>query len=316
MNMITVDHSYMENHLIDYVLFQINQGYLERDIRKVLLHYGYPASIVQGVFSKVDIMVPQQSSFKEYDPAQLSKEMYEYLLNLLIDYIVKEHKQGYDIPTVRKALLRYGHNKKIIDAAIKAIKSGRVVSYQLPAPFQFPQNAVFAVCLVLLFAFVVFLSISSNSSMIVVLLSFAPALLSFVAMHFVLGVLMHRRLITFIPLLSILVSVGLFIGSVKLALFPYAQPQILLALNVVLGFVASVLLCLFSKKKEKILVEVENEEMRLESDAPLADLIREEIQRVDGDSHLVADETLKVVMPQKKKSLRKKEKKLPLRKLD
>ena len=154
--MITVDHVYMENHLIDYVLFQINQGYLERDIRKVLLEYGYPAAIVQGVFSKVDIMVPQQSPFKEYDPAQLSKEMHEYLLNLLIDYIVKEHKQGYEIPTIRKALLRYGHNKKIIDAAIKAIKSGRVVSYQLPAPFQFPQNAVFAVCLVLLFSFVVF----------------------------------------------------------------------------------------------------------------------------------------------------------------
>ena len=288
--MVKVDHLYMENHLIDYVLFQMQQGYREKDIKEALLGYGYPQQVIHTIFNRIDAgphLKRKQKRIK-YSVSALSKDMREYVISLLIDYIMKEKKQGYRISVIQNALIRYGHNKELLDAAIKAIKSGRVVSYQFPSAAKFPQNVVFSCALILMFSFIVFLSITTNTSIAKVLLSFVPSIVGFLILHFLLAAIQHRRLVYLLPLLSVAVTVGLFIASLQLVnIFQYSQPEVLLLLNVLLGFVAILLLCFFSKQKDTVLVEVADKgntevEMRSEQDAPLGDLIREEMQRIDN----------------------------------
>ena len=304
--MVHVDRAYMENHLLDYILFQVQQGYPTQEIRKVLTKYGYPSAVVASVFHKLDPLILAEASGtrikKKYNIAELTKEIHDYLLNMLLDYITKEKAQGYSIPVIKRALLKYGHNKEIVEEALALISKGKVVSYHFPNPFQIPQNIVFACCLVLLFGFLVFLSIGTNTSLTKVLLSFAPSIISFILMHALLSLLLHRRLATFLPLLSLALTAGLFVGSLRLvSLFSYASPQVLLVLNVIISFAATILLCLFSKKREAPVIldtssikhqnsatvhqknsQEQEKVMRSETDAPLADLIREEMQRVDG----------------------------------
>lgn len=304
--MTQVDRAYMENHLIDYVLFQVQQGYAPDDIYRVLLKYGYPRAVVQAVFQQLGTKVHEefQRNPKNHNKNQLDKldqEMHDYLAGLLIDYIMKEQKQGYSIPVIKKALLRYGHHKEIIEEALKVMQQGKVKDYHAVPSLRFPQQAVFASCLILLFIFFVFLGIATNTSLITIFLNFAPAVFSFALMHALLSVLLHRRLVFFLPLLSLLLAVGLFILAVRYAgFFIPSDANVILILNAGLSFVATLLLCLFTKEKISLVEKIKEkkeilnnklsnkphkkaeEVMRSEEDQPMGDIIREEIQRIDA----------------------------------
>lgn len=336
--MAQIDRAYMENHLIDYVLFQVQQGYAPDDVYNVLLKYGYPNPVVQEVFKQLAISIKEE--FKRHAQKrgkdtynQLDEEMHQYLVGLLIDYVTKEQKQGYSIPVIKKALLQYGHHKEIIHEALQTIQQGKVKDYHVLPSLQFSQQAVFALCLILFFIFFVFLGIATNTSLMAILLNFGPAVLSFAFMNALLSVLLHRRLILFLPLLGLLLAVGLFILAVRYAgLFVPSDANVILILNAGLSFVATVLLCLFSKEKvqpvEKVMEKkkvghakankLEKTVMRSEEDQPLGDILREEIQRIDA-SHNKYPPTVRnapkaEVLPREKKVHQKStEPKIPLK---
>ena len=76
---------YIENHLLTYVEFQLNQGYQLEDIRNALLHYGYDTGLVTEVCNRIDPDKYTPSKHSKKSIKEMNEELYVYLQNLLID---------------------------------------------------------------------------------------------------------------------------------------------------------------------------------------------------------------------------------------
>src|SRR3989338_2494775 len=106
--------SYTKQHLLNYVKFQLQNGYYIEDIAEVLLKYGYDKKIVDEIAYEIgDIEIKHDSQGKKADLKSLKKELIEYTFNLILDYINQELEQGYTESSISRALLNQGHHKEL-----------------------------------------------------------------------------------------------------------------------------------------------------------------------------------------------------------
>jgi hypothetical protein len=114
------DSKYVLKHLSDYINFQLNQGYEPTDIFDVLTKYGYKKEIIDDFLKKAVVLDKNQKKLNsvKIGAKEMNKELYTYLHNMLVTFIVKEKEQGYSIMAIKKALLNYGHNPEIVNSAI------------------------------------------------------------------------------------------------------------------------------------------------------------------------------------------------------
>ncbi|MEK6867920.1 MAG: hypothetical protein AABX98_03800, partial [Nanoarchaeota archaeon] len=105
------DDMYIKKHLGEYIIFQLDQGYDLTDIKNALVRFGYKKDIVKQILQQFHITAPKKKAalYSNYD---LDQELKVYVQSLLIDYIVKEHKVGYPLEAIKKALINYGHDPK------------------------------------------------------------------------------------------------------------------------------------------------------------------------------------------------------------
>jgi len=144
----------MKKHLGEYVLFQLEQGYDLPDIKSALIRFGYKKPVVKEILNMLHITTPRKKPAM-YSAHDLDQELKVYVQSLLIDYIVKEHKVGYPLEAIKKALINFGHDPSVIDEAILIIESGKVVDYRLDAsPVKFPQQIVAPLTIFLIFSFI------------------------------------------------------------------------------------------------------------------------------------------------------------------
>ena len=168
-----MDREYIRGHLIGYTEFQLRQGYEINDVKEALLKYGYDNDLVLEVINSVDTELYKESS-KKPSLKELNEDLYVYLQNLLVDYIKKELNHGYELDVIKKALINYGHHPSMVKKAIKAIEDGKVTDYH--PSIGFPSWFMLIVSLVVIFAFLGFLLITTDASLYVVFLSFAPSI--------------------------------------------------------------------------------------------------------------------------------------------
>lgn len=255
---------YIKKHLGEYVLFQIEQGYDLPDIKNALLRFGYKKPVVKEIFDMLNITVPKKKPAM-YSAHDLDQELKVYVQSLLIDYIVKEHKVGYPLEAIKKALINFGHDSAVIDEAILIIETGKVVDYRLDAsPIKVPQQIVAPLTIFLIFAFLVFLSIATDTSIIMIIPNFLPLFLTFIIANIAYYFLPKSPLLAAIPLLGVLVTVGIFILGTQYGLLGKAPgSDMILILNAAVAFISTGIVCAFSKKgKDDIVVQIKDKKMR------------------------------------------------------
>ncbi len=262
------DDMYMKKHLGEYVLFQLEQGYDLPDIKSALLRFGYKKPLVKEILDMLHVTVPKKKPAM-YSAHDLDQELKVYVQSLLIDYIVKEHKVGYPLEAIKKALINFGHDPSVIDEAILIIESGKVVDYRLDAsPVKFPQQIVAPLTIFLIFAFLVFLSITTDTSIITIIPNFLPLFLTFILANIAYYFLPKSQLLAAIPLLAVLLTVGIFILGTQYAILGKAPgSDMILILNAAVAFISTGIVCAFSKKgKEDIVVQIKDKKMRKQAE--------------------------------------------------
>ncbi len=262
------DDMYMKKHLGEYVLFQLEQGYDLTDIKNALLRFGYKKPLVKEILDILHVTAPKKKALM-YSAHDLDQELKVYVQSLLIDYIVKEHKVGYPLEAIKKALINFGHDPAVIDEAILIIESGKVVDYRLDAnPVKFPQQIVAPLTIFLIFAFLVFLSITTDTSIITIIPNFLPLFLTFLIANIAYYFLPKSPLLAAIPLLAVLVTVGIFILGIQYGILGKAPgSDMILILNAAVAFISTGIVCAFSKKgKDEIVVQIKDKRMRKQAE--------------------------------------------------
>jgi hypothetical protein len=113
------DSKYVLKHLSDYINFQLNQGYEPNDISDVLAKYGYKKEFINDLLKKAAVPDLKKKAVEAGVGAkEMNRELYSYLHNMLVNFIIKEKEQGYSVQAIKKALLNYGHNPEIVNSAI------------------------------------------------------------------------------------------------------------------------------------------------------------------------------------------------------
>lgn len=266
------DDMYMKKHIGDYILFQMEQGYALKDIKTALTRYGYKKKVLDDILKQLNITATEKKKAPMYNAADLDNELKIYVQSLLIDYIVKQHKLGYTLEAIRSALINYGHDAKAIDEAILIIEKGRVVDYKMPkSMLKFPQQIASSITLFFIFAFLVFLSVATNTSIIQIIPNFLPAFVTFIIINAIYFFMPYSKLLTALPLVAIALCVGLFIGGIQYGFLGKAPgSDILLMLNAAIAFLSSGVVCAFSKKeKEEIIVKIKDKKRSNENEEAL-----------------------------------------------
>jgi hypothetical protein len=264
-----LDDTYMQRHLEGYILFQAEQGYATKDIRNALIRFGYKKGLVQGLFKELQLPTQGRVKAKKYDAHDLDQELKIYVQSLLIDYIVKEHKIGYDLDAIRKALINFGHDARLIDEAIAIISKGMVVDYQASGnPLTFPQKIVSSISLFLMFAFLVFLSISTDTSIFSILPNFLPLFVTFILVNVAFVFIGNPKVIAALPLFAVLITVGLFIAGIQYDILGNVPgSEVLLILNALGTFISCGIVCAFSRKgKRPAVVKIKKSEKHKEEE--------------------------------------------------
>ncbi len=262
------DKKIMKNHLRDYILFQINQGYEANDIKNLLQGYGYSQELIDEIFSEIGTL-PHRKPAKKHKK-EISADLFSYVKELIVDFIIKEKEQGYSIDAIKRALMNYGHSKELVDSAVAAVDgsdSGKDYDFfkedavkkssQLEDtdPLMnlkgkgLPPFLLYVLSLLLVFGFVVFMSAVTNTFFSIVFFSFTPVMIALTVNFLAVMQFKSRNYLNLVPFLVVFLTVFIFVGILHsdFLLEEVAQPEIVVLLNSVIAFVFSSVMCFFSK---------------------------------------------------------------------
>ncbi len=252
----------VRDYLRDYILFQVEQGYESSDIKELLLSHGYKKGLVDGIFSEIGSLPARKK--KTRGKKKMSKDLFSYLAELIVDFIIKEKEQGYSNDAIRKALINYGHSEKLVDAAIKSVENSSKIDIddlfeegKRSAPrktgtkdfFKLPPLVIYALSVAFILGFIVFLSAITDAYVIRVLVSFLPVIITISVNYVVVLQFKSRGYLNLVPFFMVILTIFIFLGVLQTEsyLVDIAQPEVVVVLNAVLAFILSSVLCFFSR---------------------------------------------------------------------
>lgn len=245
-----MQEDYLIEHLTNYVKFEVGQGYRLDDIKDALIKYGYKKQLINHVLNNLGYLKPHKK--KKSDKKEMTEEMFFYIQNMLIDYIQKQLKNGYSLRAIKNALLRSGHHEDMIDKAIKLIRKGDVIDYDHPIKTVFPPVYVLIFSLFLLSVFVLFIGMSTDHSLIKIIMTMMPAYFSIVVAFLVVSSKPSPLLLRMTPLISTAITVVLFVAMLNYTtIYQGTDMTILLGLNVISSFLLNGLMCVLAPKPKQ-----------------------------------------------------------------
>lgn len=322
------DKKYMKEHLKDYIIFQINQGYQPKDIKKLLIEHGYSTELVQEIFHEIGKL--EAKTHPKKTKKEMSRDLYAYLQELLVDFILKERDQGYDFEAIRKALLNYGHNDDIVDSAIRTVRdgNGKVNFNELipkkeekPAPkkkhkkqkneAKLPPAFLYSTIILAILCFAVYLTIATEASIFIVLVSFLPLIIAISANYFAILQFKSAHYMRLIPPLVVALTVLIFVGMLQYdsPLRNLGEPTVILVINAIGAFIFSSVLCFFAHwphlgEKTTAIDTIQKEHVKENKDNKLEeDLMRgtEKLDDILGKEKAAKEKAAKEQKPQRLK---------------
>lgn len=254
---------YVKEHILQYVIFQLKQGYTYNAIKNALINYGYNRRLVKQVLDATNKQGYKTSTKTPGDTKELTSELYDYVMDMLVDFIKKELTIGYKEQQIKQALMNLGHDEDMIKKASAIIKNKKM-DYNYTRPFYFPANSLFLISLLVTFVLFFLLSYMTNVTIIDVYRHFLPGVLTFTIVFLLMHLLNRKFFVRLIPIASIVLTVILFFFFKLVQLFePNSDFVILLPLNLAVGFIFSMLIGSLSSKNEVINAnEIKNEEIK------------------------------------------------------
>lgn len=173
---------FIRTNLEDYIVKELEYGYSFDAIKNVLIKK-HDKTIVDEVIN--DLKKKKFKTKKRPVSKDLSQDMFNYLTNVLIDYIKIQKEKGYSLKDVKNALLNYGHSEIAVESAIDHVLTGRVPEFKhkpvkldnYDARWQ-TQKTVSFLALFAVFSF--WVASSSQESLVQILTVFAPIPLSII----------------------------------------------------------------------------------------------------------------------------------------
>ncbi|MFW5991484.1 MAG: hypothetical protein ACOCQX_04605 [Candidatus Nanoarchaeia archaeon] len=242
---------YMKEKLKDYILFQLNQGYEPNDIKEPLINNGYSRQMVEEIFSETGSTGPARHPVRA--KKEMSRDLFNYLGELLTDFILKEREQGYSYEAIKKALINYGHDSNVVDAAIESVKKGSEIEEFAPShkPVKtgLPPSLLFSIMILGLIGVVFYLSISTGSELFIVFVSFLPSIIALCVNYFAVLQFKSRHYLELVPPLTTALAVVFFVIMMQLEspIRDISEPNVILIINALAAFIMSSVLCFFSK---------------------------------------------------------------------
>lgn len=238
---------YLIEHLKKYVKFEVEQGYHVKDIRQALLNYGYKKYLIDNIFAGLPNL--KMPNAKSPPKQEMTEDMHVYIQSMLIDYIKKQQKSGYSLQAIRNALLRSGHRDVMINNALKLIKDDKVSDYSMPIKSVFPPIMTFLFSLFILCVLVLFIGISTDENLLMVMLTMAPAVFGIAITYFVIASSKNLIFFRIMPLISAGISVLIFVVLLNYTyIYNGTQMNVLMVLNVISSFLLSGLMCVLAPK--------------------------------------------------------------------
>jgi hypothetical protein len=250
-----LDRDYIIGHLVGYAELQMRQGYEASEIREALLKYGYSYKLVNEVMKKArkNTLAP----LAKPETKALNEELCSYLNTMLVEYIAKELEAGYELDVIEKALVRYGHHPTMVRSAVRTLKRGEHAPYQPGVKIE-PWAAA-AISLGIVFLFMAWLMMTTDTSSGVILMSFAPAICGILFSYIIVIGNFGVGMLRVTPIIAAGIVVFIFIVGLQVSpiLSSIPEPGTVLVMNVILGFVGSIIVCMFSRRPRKAVTAVE-----------------------------------------------------------
>ncbi|MBN2457648.1 hypothetical protein JXB31_00785, partial [Candidatus Woesearchaeota archaeon] len=252
-----IETDYIKKHISDYIRFQIGQGYETRDIKEVLGKYGYDKTMIDEILEIIDTgsIKIKKTHHGATDITKMTNELYIYLQNLLIEFIIKEKEQGYSIEAIRKALLNIGHKSYIVDAAVNAVELGEhsiEFKHQSKGIRGIPPGFLFFFCMVVLFSLIFFIGVSTGDDILIITLSFFPVLLSLTVVYVAISQLSNRQTANMLVFANVALTVLIYVAMMQLKspIQKLSDPNTVLMLNIILSIVLGAVLVLPCRLKK------------------------------------------------------------------
>ncbi|MEM4756387.1 MAG: hypothetical protein QW594_04630 [Candidatus Woesearchaeota archaeon] len=116
----TVLQESFEEHLKEYILFNLSQGYEIEAIMSCLKQYGYKEKQLQAVIQQLPHTKHKKTPV-QYSPDELDYDTHHFLKGLLTDYVRQMRAHGYELSAIKKALINNGHHPSLVVEVIDGV---------------------------------------------------------------------------------------------------------------------------------------------------------------------------------------------------
>lgn len=219
---------YIHDSLKRFIQYHADQGYSKESLTKCLSSYGYSRPELEKVFDEVHIN-PKRID-KAYSTKELDAEAYYYLRGILSKYMKDQEKMGFDIKDVKKALIRYGHHKEIVNDAHALLVSRQEI--------RISREALVLVGAVVISIFTFIMASTLQVTFMEMFRLISPAFVTVLILYILADKFYHHK--AYVPVFSIAASMVLFIGIIGINEDPTMNDAVLLVINAVLATVVSI----------------------------------------------------------------------------
>lgn len=225
---------YVHDHLQRYIKYHLDRGYSPIALKKALIIYGYPSKAIDNIIKNTKI--DHHKIDIKYTEKELKGETYYFLRGILADYIKDQMEHGFELPDIKKALIKYGHQKSLINDAIGLSKSTSV---------KISHNTIFFLSISLYLLFCIAMALSLETSIISMILVMSPSIISFILSSFIMPFAHKKR--EFVTPLSVVITIVLFMFIFPALENAQAESSVLMFLN---GFIVLITTYFYSMTHE------------------------------------------------------------------
>ncbi|MGM5484715.1 MAG: hypothetical protein ACQEP1_02470 [Nanobdellota archaeon] len=216
--------SYIEDHLRKYIKFHLEQGYSYEAVKRCLLKYGYSHEELDRI-SK-GLKYSKKTVTRKYSEKELDDETYLYLRGMISEYLKKQLDHGFHLDEIRKALINFGHKKKIVDDAVNLVTKEERLNFK--------PNMVFAALSFLTLLFIAMMSLTLGVTFKEMFLVLSPAVAVIALSYFYTTYLKNYTAVA--SLLGVII--------IFMTIFPHiessgTETHVLLVMNAVIGFIVT-----------------------------------------------------------------------------
>lgn len=220
--------SYIEKNLVQYIKKELEYGYSFEAIKHAL-YQRHNKNLIDSVISRL-----AHEGFKQKRRAEASKDinedMFNYLTNLIIEYIQKQQKKGFKLNHIKEALKNYGHSELVINASIEAVLYGKEPEFPYRAK---PKYNVLTFLLIAFLGITGILAYTTQESIANIIIGFFPIGLTLLFMF-----VSDKILPTRFTLVAPVIFVGIFAGLVFASnAFTNMEAEKLLVVNLIGSFI-------------------------------------------------------------------------------